>query len=172
MLLSNLEEMPIFKLNEVVVYRKDIYQVNKKERVNNEEYYILTPIDNATTLVKVPASNKMGYLRKLSTKQEIDELVKRIPSIPLIDGNNRTIENDYKRIMKTADLDDLVSIVKTTYYRNNDRLVNNKKLSSVDNTYFTQAEDYLIKEISCVFDVESEKVKKYLRDKFLKSAIS
>ena len=127
------------QVNEVVVYRKDIYRVSEIRRGSSKDdtFYVLVPslYDDGSLRIQVPASNKMGYLRKLSTKEEIQSLIKRIPEIPVIEGNNRMVENEYKTRMKKPTLEDLVSIIKTTYLRNQERFDQNKKAGAVDSMY-------------------------------------
>lgn len=156
----------MYKVNEVVVYRKDIYRISEIRKGSSKEdtFFVLVPSqnDDGSLKIQVPASNKMGYLRKLSTKDEIEALIQRIPEIPVIDGNNRMIENDYKARMKKPTLEDLVAIIKTTYLRNQERLDQNKKIGAVDNNYFKEAEKVLYQEIGTVLDMTVDQTRDYV----------
>ena len=156
----------MYKVNEVVVYRKDIYRISEIRKGSSKEdtFFVLVPSqnDDGSLKIQVPASNKMGYLRKLSTKDEIEALIQRIPEIPVIDGNNRMIENDYKARMKKTTLEDLVAIIKTTYLRNQERLDQNKKIGAVDNNYFKEAEKVLYQEIGTVLDMTVDQTRDYV----------
>ena len=55
----------------------------------------------------------------------------------------KQIEQTYKELMKSGTHEDLVKIIKTTYLRNQMRILNNKKISEKDDEYFKRAEKYL-----------------------------
>jgi len=154
------------QVNEVVVYRKEIYRVSEIRRGSSKDdtFYVLVPslYDDGSLRIQVPASNKMGYLRKLSTKEEIQSLIKRIPEIPVIEGNNRMVENEYKTRMKKPTLEDLVSIIKTTYLRNQERFDQNKKAGAVDSMYFKEAEKVLYQEIGAVLNMSLDEAREYV----------
>lgn len=155
----------MFKINEIVVYRKDLYRVSEIEKMDSNEYkYILVPYqnDDGSLRIQVPASNKMGYLRKLSTEDEIQKMISRIPDISVLQGNIRWIENEYRSKMKHPSLDDLICIIKTSYLRNQDRLEQNKKASAIDSSYFVEAEKLLYQEIGAVLSLSEEEAKNYV----------
>lgn len=157
----------MFEVNEIVIYRKEVFRIveKKKEPGNKEIFYTLVPYyeqEGLVTRLKVPASNKMGYLRKLSTPAEIEDLIRRMPEIKVIEGTTRMIENDYKLKIKNASLDDLVSIIKTTWLRNKEREDQHKKQGAVDNSYFKQAEKYLYSEIAAVLGITIDEAKEYV----------
>ena len=114
--------------------------------VNTPKICVLVPYnDNDGSMkIMVPALNKMGYLRKPCTKEEINALISRIPDLPVINQkDHRSTENEYKNLLKHGSLDDLVRIIKTTYLRNMDRINQNKKLIAKDQIYFEEAEKLL-----------------------------
>ena len=156
----------MFQKDEVVVYRKDIYRISEIRKGDCKEntYYVLVPYqnDDGTLKIQVPAANKMGYLRKLSTKEEIEQLIEKIPDIKLIEGNNRLLENDYRARMKKPSLEDLVAIIKTTYLRNQERLDQNKKVGAEDNAYFKEAEKVLYQEIGAVLQMSMDEARAYV----------
>lgn len=157
----------MFEVNEVVIYRKEVFRIieKKKEPGSKEIFYTLVPYyeqEGLVTRLKVPASNKMGYLRKLSTPEQIEDLIRRMPEIKVIEGTTRMIENDYKAKIKNASLEDLVSIIKTTWLRNKEREDQHKKQGAVDNSYFKQAEKYLYSEIGAVLNISIEEAKEYV----------
>ena len=61
---------------------------------------------------------------------------------------------------------ELIKIIKTTYERNNNRLLNNKKISEKDDTYFKLAEKYLYNELAISLNTTSEEIKNYIINKF------
>ena len=102
----------MYSENEVVVYRKDMYRIKeiKRDNTGSVSCYLLVPYENddGSLRVQVPSTNKKGYLRKVSTKDEIESLISRISEIPVLDGTSRVIENEVRKILKKPSLDDLV----------------------------------------------------------------
>ena len=91
------------------------------------DYYVLVPISDETLKIDVPTNNKMGYLRSIITKEEVEKIIKNIPNIEPIKSNDRMIENEYRNLFHTNKHEDLIKIIKTTYLRNKERIDNNKK---------------------------------------------
>ena len=62
-------------------------------------------------------------------------------------------------------LDDLIRIIKTTYLRNQGRLLLNKKTSRSDQVYFDEAERILYQQIAYVYNLDYEGAKQYVLSK-------
>lgn len=159
----------MFEINDVVVYRKEVFRIidKRKNTMNKEESFVLVPYiknDGLATLLQVPVANSMGYLRHISTKKEIKDLIQQIPSILLIEGDSRSLESEYKIKMKRGTLEDLVSVMKTASLRKKERMLINKKSGVVDDNYLQLAERYLLEELSVVMDLKVEDAKAYLID--------
>ena len=155
----------MFKVGEYVIYKHDLCKVKdiKEKYFNNTDYYILESNNDSSLTISVPSNNVL--LRPLITKEEIDKLIARIPNIDIINNNSRMIENEYKKLLDSCSYDDLISIIKTTYLRNKERLDNNKKIAEKDNYYFEKAELILYSEFSMVLGLSFEETKKYVTDK-------
>ena len=155
----------MYKKNDYVVYKKDVCIVKeiRNNKMNGKDYYILTPIDDKSLIIDVPIDNKLGYLRDVISKEEADNLIKNIPNInPLVNLNDKYIEKTYKDLLTCGTYEDLIKIIKTTYLRNNDRMMKHKKVSEKDSYYFTQAEKYLYNELSIALQMDFESTKNYI----------
>ena len=65
--------------------------------MNGNTYYVLTPVDDESLIIDTPQDNKMGFLRDVISKEEAEQLIKRIPNItPLEIINEKNIESQYK----------------------------------------------------------------------------
>lgn len=155
----------MYKIGDYLVYRKDVCLVKDiiKKHFNDEDYYILEPVNDNSLKIEIPTSNK--NIRELMTKSEVEALIKEIPSITVIETENKLIENDYKQLLKDASREDLVKVIKTTYMRNKLRLDNKKTKSDKDDTYFKLAEKYLYTELSVVLDMSYDEAKNYIINK-------
>lgn len=120
----------MYKENDYLVYGKQVCRVEKIEKMkfNNEDYYILRPIKNNSLKISAPVSDKANKIRSLITKEDIETLISKIPSIEIIKIDDKFIESEYKKLLNNNTHEDLIKIIKTTYLRNKNRLDNNKKL--------------------------------------------
>ena len=140
----------MYKVGDYLVYKKDICIVLeiKVKYLRDMDYYILAPITDKSLKIQIPTNSKV--IRSLITKEEVDNLIERIPMIDIIKTDSKTLENDYKQLMQNGTHEDLIRIIKTTYLRNKERIDNNKKTTDKDIYYFNQAELYLYNEFSVV----------------------
>ncbi len=158
----------MYKKNDYVVYKKDVCLVReiKNNKINGKDYYILIPIDDPSLIIDVPTDNKMGYLRDVISKKDADSLIESISSIsPITNINDKYIEKTYKDLLSSSKYEDLIKVIKTTYLRNMNRTVNNKKISQKDLYYFEQAEKYLYNELSIPLEMNFEDTKNYIINK-------
>ena len=157
----------MYKVGDYVVYKREVCEVIsiKEKEFMNMDYYVLVPISDNTLKIDVPVNNKMGYLRSLITKKEVEDIIKTIPNIKPIISTDRLIENEYRNLLNTNKHEDLIKIIKTTYLRNKERLDNNKKIGGKDDEYFKQAEKYLYSEFSIVLGMSYDETRKYVIEK-------
>ena len=146
-----------------IVYRKETCKIIEKE----DGYYTLVPVNDTSIKYKVPVDS--NFLKKVITKEEIDRLLLEIPEINTIDLGEKQIEQEYKELMKSGTHEDLVKIIKTSYLRNQIRILNNKRISEIDDEYFKRAEKYLYEEIGIVLNLSFENTKEYIINKLKKA---
>lgn len=115
--------------------------------------------------ISVPIDNKNGYLRKLLTKKEVDELIKEIKNIDIIDTDIKNIEIEYRNLLHTLDHKNLIKIIKTTYLRNKQRIESKRSIGEKDKEYFNKAEEYLYNEFSVVLGKSYDGAKEYVINK-------
>ena len=152
----------MLKVGDYVIYQEQVCQI-KEQKINeftNLESFILVPVTDSSLKLNVPVNNP--NIKNLMTKEEIKNLIALMPSIPLIDIEDKLLENEYKRLYHSGSKEDLIRIIKTTHRRNQERLNNNKKISEKDNKYFTLAENLLYSEIATVFGISLEEAKEYI----------
>ena len=152
----------MYTTGELIVYKKEVCLIKeiKKKYYKDMDYYILEPINDKSLKIKIPTNNK--YIRNLITKEKITEIISKIPSIDIIDTNDKLLETKYKELLKTDNYLDLIKIIKTTYLRNKERTDHNKKISEKDYNYFNLAEKYLYTEFSVVLNMTYDETKDYI----------
>lgn len=155
----------MFEVGDYLVYRRDVCKVIeiKKNFFKDKDGYVLKPVNDDSLKIKIPVNNT--HIRKLLSKEEIESLINRISEIPVIEGFDKLIENEYRNLLKSENHEDLIKVIKTTYARNQERLDNNKKIGEKDDNYFKLAETYLYSEIAIVLNMGYEQAKQYVIDK-------
>lgn len=163
----------MYKVNEVVVYRRDVCKIVGKHRSDftGEQCYILVPYYNqdGSTRMQVPVANKAGHLRDLITKEQIHQLIQDTPDIETLVNKPANMKSQYAALLKSDDLSDLVRIIKTSYGRNQARMEQHKKLASIDDEYLQRAEKYLYDEISVALNMSYDESKQYFEDEVEKA---
>lgn len=155
----------MFDIGEYVVYKRNVCNIKDIKEVKDKKYYVLEPIDDKSLTISVLLENASKVLRNIISKEESEKLIESIPNIESIKINDKLIENEYKNLLNTGRLEDLIKIIKTTYLRNYDRISNRKKISEKDDNYFNKAENLLYNELSISLGKSYEDTKKYVIDK-------
>lgn len=149
-------------MKKYIVYRKEVCKIISEE----SGLYHLEPVSDNTIKYQIPTSSPL--LKNVITKEEIDKLLLEIPEINTINLEEKQIEQTYKELMKSGTHEDLVKIIKTTYLRNQMRILNNKKISEKDDEYFKRAEKYLYEEIGVALNMDFLETKNYIISKLKK----
>lgn len=152
----------MYKVGEIIVYQKDVCKIKeiKENHIQGKSYYVLIPIDDDSLKIDVPTENNM--IRNIISKEEAEALIQKIPDIDILNINEKNMENEYKKLLEGNCLEDLVTIIKTTYLRNQERLQNKKKISEKDESYFEKAERRLYNELSVSLGMSYHETKEYI----------
>lgn len=159
----------MFKINDYVVYKRNVCKIENiiKNKFNNKDYYLLIPIDDASLKIEIPTDS--DKIRSIINYDEFIRLMDSIPMINVIDVDDKVIALEYKRLMGSDNLEDLIKIIKTTYQKNKQREDTNRKVRDKDVYYFNKAEKCLYNEFSLVlnknFDETKDYVVRYIQEK-------
>ena len=140
--------------------------ISNVSATNTQDYYVLNPIEDDTLQIEIPTSSI--YLRDLISKEKVQRIIKNIPHIPIIECEDKQLENEYKNLMNTESLENYIRIIKTTYLRNKEREQQKKKLRDKDSHYFNLAEKYLYNEFSVLLNKTFEETKNYVIESVMK----
>ena len=122
-------------------------------------YYLLIPLGGETGKLYVPVDHAEGALRPALTEQEARSLIQKAPNIQEISIQDEHFrEHKYKEAVKSADPEQLISLIKLTYLRNKKRSGQGKRSSSVDERYFKIAESNLYTELELALNKSREEV--------------
>ncbi len=162
----------MYKVDEYLKCGKDVCKVKeiKEKRFNDMDYYLLIPVKDESLKIEIPVNS--DKLTNLISKEELNNLLEKIPNIEPIDIEEKFLENEYKRLLATGNYEDIIKVIKTTYLRNKKRKENNKKLAEKDINYFELAEDSLYNEFSLVLGKNYDETKKFIIQKIDEIAIN
>lgn len=154
----------MYKINDIVVYRKDVCRIKdiRRNALSGESYYIMVPIDDDSLIIDVPTENRLGLIRNVINREDANKLIDSIPTIGVIDINDKNIENEYRKLLSEDSLENLVKIIKTAYLRNNERLLNKKKISEKDDNYLKKAEKKLYNELAISLGMGYDEAREYI----------
>lgn len=165
----------MYKINDIVIYRRNVCKIiaeSTSERTG-EQCYVMVPYRQAdgSTKMRVPVSNKGGHLRNVMTKQQIDDLIQKTPSIEQLPRKAANMKSQYSALLGSDSVIDLVRIIKTSWSRNQARAEQHKKIASIDDEYLQKAEHYLYEEISVALNTDYDHARDYFLDSCEKAAM-
>lgn len=148
----------MYKINDYVVYKRNVCKIKEVK----DNLYVLNTIDDESLIITISKDN--NSIRNIITKEESLNLINSIPNIDIIKVNDKLIENEYKNLLNSGRLEDLVKIIKTTYLRNKKRIDNKKKIGEKDDNYFKKSEKLLYNELSISLNLSYEDTKNYIKE--------
>lgn len=129
----------------------------------NRKYYLLKPVYTPKSTVYTPVDMADTLLRPALSREEADLLIQAIPDIPpIVITNEKTLENTYKKYMRSNNCRCLVQLIKTIYLRKENRILKGHKVTSLDNRYFSLAETSLYGELAVALDKPRDEIKSYI----------
>lgn len=162
----------MFQVNDVIVYgNHGVCRVTKigtlaLSMVDKEKlYYSLCPVYQKETIIYAPVDYNGKVMRPVLSRQEAEELIDQIPQLDCVwVVNEKERETQYRETLKTCDCRELVKMIKTLYLRRQERLRAGKKMTALDERYFSMAEERLYGELAFALDMEREKVCRFITD--------
>lgn len=154
----------MFKIGQIAVYRREVCTLVAIDRKyqNDEDYYVLVPVDNNTLTIRLPISHAKGVLRPLITKAEVEDLIGRIPDIETVAINSWSHASEYRDLLSSSSHEDLIRIIKTAYLRQQDRTDKHQKVNENDKVYYRTAEKLLYSEIAAVLKLTYEEARDFV----------
>ena len=157
----------MFKINDYVVYKKDVCKVIDIKEFSGKKYYTLTPVEDSSLKINIPIDNEI--LRATLSKEEAMKVIDLIKNVDIVSlSNEKYLDQEYKRLLENGKYEDLISVIKTTYLRNQKRLNEKKKISEIDKRYFDIAESKLYDELAIPLNMTKEEVKEFIFTKLNK----
>ncbi len=101
-----------------------------------------------------------GIIREVSTKEELSELIERMPYIQTMQAPNGKVRKElYEFSMKEYDDVEWVKVIKSVYLRMQDR-----RYEDFEPGYMEKAKQFLYGEIAVRFEIPYEEVEQFVND--------
>lgn len=155
----------MFEVGSYVIYRSEGVCVISDIRSESfgmigkeEQYYILTPVNDGKSTVFVPLANEklVGFMRRLMSAEEINAMLgelrdERMEWIT----DSRARNNAFKEILLRGDRRELIVLVNTVSEKLDQIADSGRKAGSTDLNALHKAERMLYEEFSATTDVAS-----------------
>ncbi len=163
-------EIKMYNVNDTVIYSTHgvckITDITEKDFMGKKkEYYVLQPINNATTTLFAPTDNQavLAKLRRILSKEEIHKLVDGIrDEEPVWIADDVERKEKFRAVLASGDHGALIQMIKALWLQKQQREAEGKKLHMSDERFFTDAEQLLYDEFQYVLKIGKEELISYI----------
>ena len=163
----------MFQAGEYVIYGSngvcrvnEITFLNGMTGVDNRtQYYILSPVNSASSLIYSPVDNPRILMRRLISREEAEEILREVPSAETLSyANPRQTEEHYKAILSSCDSHEWMRLIKTLIFTKRKRQKAGRRITSRDERYLAVLEESLFSELAIATGREKAEIKKQFYD--------
>lgn len=161
----------MFKINDYVVYSLmgvyKIIDIRKEKDIDNNdtEYYVLQPVYSDNLIIKTPVNNTKVMMRKVMTKDDVLMLIASLSTREDIWINdNKERYEKFKESLRTGNSEQWVNIIKTIHLKKQEKNVNGKKLTKLDEEIMEAAERNLNEEFATALNISPDEVISYIKE--------
>lgn len=145
---------------------EDIKCMSFSRGTKNSMYYILKPEASVESTIFVPAENEklMSKMRRLMTKEEIDEMISSTKDRSIEWETDRRFRTEnFHEILNAGVRPEMLLMIRCICNKKEELTENGKKLSESDNTTLKTAEKLVEEELSHVLKIENKDVEPYIK---------
>ena len=138
----------MYKISDMVIYGSEgvceIVDIEEKDILGEQrKYYVLKPVKKDSSTYYAPMDNEkaLAKMRKLLSKEEIDELIDSMPDEqPNWITNSLERREKYKLIISKGNHTELIRVIKAIFTEKKEREANGKRLASSDERFLKEAD--------------------------------
>lgn len=162
----------MYNVNDTVIYSPcgvcRVHEIAERDFSGEPHvYYVLRPVGDSKNTFYVPTDNEQltSQMRRVLSREEIDELIKTMPDENFIWIEDEGLRREeYRKILREGDRRKLVKLIKTLYIYQQNRREQRKKLHSADEHFLKDAENMLYDEFAYVLNIPREQVIPFIRE--------
>lgn len=127
------------------------------------KYYRLHPLYEANSVIYTPIDNTTSIVRRILSKSEAIELIRRIPSLETLwIDDEKQREETYRTALRTNNCYEWMRVIKTLYERGEARKKDGKRPWQSDEKYLQLAEDLLYGELAVPLGIPKSEVRSHI----------
>ncbi len=133
------------------------------DNVTSKEYCVLVPADGGSSKYYVPREFAEAKLRRLLTKEEIEQLIDGMRGEqPEWGSTEERRKNVFNEVLSSGDYRRIISMLHSLYLEKQERLAQGKKLLATDEKAMKSAEQLINREFSFVLGIKENEVTDYI----------
>ena len=145
-----------------------VVDITNEKFINGEKrkYYILSPIYNNDTVIKIPLDNDKVPMRKVISKGDMTALINDIPNMEIlwIDDEKKRIAQ-FETMLKSGQCEELIKLIKSIKFSKKYARSIGKKLEQPDRDIMKEAERLLTEEFAIILNVYPNEASSYILSK-------
>lgn len=162
----------MFNVDDYIMYGKTgvckVVDITNEKFINGEKrkYYILSPIYNNDTVIKIPLDNDKVPMRKVISKGDMTSLINDIPNMEIlwIDDEKKRIAQ-FETMLKSGQCEELIKLIKSIKFSKKYARSIGKKLEQPDRDIMKEAERLLTEEFAIILNVYPNEASSYILSK-------
>ena len=159
----------MFNVDDYIMYGKTgvckVVDITNEKFINGEKrkYYILSPIYNNDTIIKIPLDNDKVPMRKVISKDDMTSLINDIPNMEIlwIDDEKKRIAQ-FETMLKSGQCEELIKLIKSIKFSKKYARSIGKKLEQPDRDIMKEAERLLTEEFAIILNVYPNEASSYI----------
>lgn len=160
----------MFEIEDVIVYgSQGVCQIVgiDAQKIDGQvkQYFVLKPKNNPSATFYVPTWNEKAWrkMRKVMTRQEIDDLVRSLPDqAPTWIPNDNERKEAYRKILANADQAAIITMLQALFLHKQEREAEGRRLHMADEHFMKDAEQILYNELQYVLNMDKAELMAYI----------
>ncbi|CEN78408.1 CarD family transcriptional regulator [Paraclostridium sordellii] len=159
----------MFNVDDYIMYGMTgvckVVDITNEKFINGEKrkYYVLNPIYNNDTTIKVPLDNDKIPMRKVISKGDMTSLINDIPNMEIlwIDDEKKRMAQ-FETMLKSGQCEELIKLIKNIKFSKKYARSNDKKLYKSDKDIMKEAKRLLTEEFAIILNIYPKEANSYI----------
>lgn len=158
----------MFKVGNMVIHPNAgvccIEDIRLEKFIEEQMYYVLKPIyDNSHSKIYVPVENPKIHLRKVLSKDDINQMIKNVSLQQQLWVENDSKRNEiFNKVLQSGQHTDIIQLIVEIHMKQLEKRAQNKKLHIADLKIMNLAEKMIHEEFAYALDLNVEDVAQYI----------